>query len=128
MANETQTADLAAVQERQKAYQTGLQQFIAAQGQPTNFLEHPATGMIPIVGPILNAFGNVSRANRMQQAAIQATDFNSAVETGDLTPDHPATRGIPLGIVQAGLRAAQQVRATPSYQGRQLFQEAMPSW
>jgi hypothetical protein len=84
--------------------------------------------MIPIVGPILNAFGQVGQMNRVRQAAISAANFNSAVESGDLIPDHPAMKGIPEGIALAGLREAQKIRATPAYQGRQLFQEAMPSW
>ncbi len=122
---ETATADIA---EKPLAYQEGLKGFLASQAQPRNFLESPMAGLIPGAGPWLRAAGSVQQQKRLQEAMIKAAYFDTAVKTGDFTPDHPAAQGIPLPIIQAGLLEAEKVRATPGYQGRQLFKEAMPSW
>src|SRR6266567_8863397 len=121
---ETATTDVA---EKQLAYQKGLQDFIAKQAQPQSFWENPAAHTIPFIGPIMGQIAGVQQQRRVADASLKSAYFDTAVKTGDLTPDHPATQGIPLPILQAGLLEAQKVRATPSYQGRQLFQEAMPS-
>ncbi len=125
MASETSTADIA---EKPLAYQEGLKGFLRAQTQPQNFLEHPATAFIPLAGPILRAIGAGQQQKRLTDAMIKASYFATAVKTGDFTPDHPAAHGIPLPIIQAGLLESAKIRATPSYQGRQLFEAATPSW
>lgn len=112
---ETQTPDLA---EKQQAYKEGLKGFIGASAQPQSFFEHPATALIPILGPIFASVGDVSRTNRINQTIQQASFFNTAVQSGDLTVDHPAAQGIPKPILDAGIIEAGKIRNTYGYRAR----------
>lgn len=110
------------ITEPKKAYEEGLKVYLQTVAQPTSFLEHPATRMIPIIGPILSIFGQVSRQQRFNQAAIQSSEFNDLAKSGDLSPAHAARfQNIPLPIFQSGLLESQKIQKTYGYQERQAL-------
>jgi hypothetical protein len=127
---ETNTADL---QEKSQGYKEGLAGYLQSQTQPQNFMEHPATAMIPIIGPILHVSGQLQMQKRLRDATIQGSEFHTMVQSGKF-PEGPeafemgARMGLPLPLIASGILESQKVRATPGYQGRQLFEQAMPSW
>src|SRR5437879_387361 len=131
MANEAQAVDIA--QKPTPDYVKTVLGHLQQQAQPQSFWEHNASSFIPWVGPIAHSLANDRRQARINQATMNTGLFDTLVQQGYL-PDGPEATaigqklGIPDAVLRAGILESAKVRATPGYQGRQLFQEAMASW
>lgn len=131
MANEAAAPDIA--QKPTPAYQDTIKAFILQQAQPQSFWENPGARAIPLLGGIMPAIAGVQRQKRVNEASMKAGLFDQVVQQGHLN-DGPESLelaqrlGIPLPVLQAGIMESARVRATPAYQSRQFFEQAMPSW
>src|SRR5689334_16967980 len=102
---------------------------LQSEAQPKSWVEHPAWGFLPILGPIIRAVGNVERQARVNQATQNYGLFDTLVQTGQLPEGEAGAQvgqrlQIPPAVLQAGILESAKVRATPGYQARKLFEEA----
>ena len=102
----------------------GLRDYVQAGTAPQNFLEHPATAFIPVIGPVLAAGGAVTRQARQRELFSNATYLQSLVASGELrSPEQVERLNLPDAMVQSALLQAERVRRSPEYQEGKIDQQ-----
>src|SRR5437660_8716449 len=106
------------------SYAATLQDIVRAGQAPQSFLEHPATGFIPVIGPVLAAAGGVARQARQRELITNLTYLHSLVSSGQLTDPQQVERlNLPDPLVKSAMIEAEKVRRSPEFQEGRIAQK-----